>query len=400
VPAQPVDATQALNLSAGVSNCKTSQKRSPKSATLTGHVHCTEIGAIRARKCRATVPGRAIVLVCLATLTWGCMRRRDFIRAISGAVAAWPIAARAQQPTMPVIGFLSPRSANESAPQIAAFRGGLKEVGYVEGRNVAIEFRWAEGHNDRLEALADDLVHHQVTVIAVPGSTPGALAVKAATKTIPIVFALGSNPVELGLVASLNRPGANITGVTVLGVEIAPKQLELLHELVPTVTIIALLINPTSPTLAEIQSRDLQAAANRLGLQLHVLRASTERDFDTVFATLARLRVGGLVISSDAFFTSRVQKLADLSTSHSIPAIYWQREYVMAGGLASYGGSYLDAYRLAGAYTRRILNGEKPSELPVQQSTKLELAINLKTANALRIDVPAKLLALADVVIE
>jgi len=327
------------------------------------------------------------------------MERREFIRLLGGTAAAWPLALRAQQPAMPVIGFLNSASPQPFENYVAGFRAGLKETGYVDGQNVTIEFRWAEGHNDRLAALADDLVRRQVTVIAVPGNTAGALAVKAATTTIPIVFALGSDPVKLALVASLDRPSGNLTGVTVMSVELAPKQLELLHELVPT-AIIALLINPTSPALAETESRDLQVAARSLGLQLHVVRASTDRDFDTVFATLARLRVGGLMIGSDAFFTSRVQKLADLSMRHSIPGIYWQREYVTAGGLLSYGASYVDAYRLAGVYTGRILNGEKPSELPVQQSTKVELAINLKTAKALGLTLPRSLLGRADEVIE
>jgi ABC-type uncharacterized transport system substrate-binding protein len=327
------------------------------------------------------------------------VRRREFITALGGA-AAWPIAARAQQPAMPVVGFLNSASPGPYARLVAVFLKGLNAAGFVEGRNVAIEYRWAEGRNDRLPALADDLVRRGVTVIAVPGSTPAALAAKAATATVPIVFALGSDPVRLGLVASLNRPGGNLTGATLLGVELGPKQLELLHELIPTATIMALLVNPTSPALAEVQSRDLHAAARTLGLQLHVLHASTDTDFDRVFATLVELRAGGLVIGADAFFTSRVQRLADLAARHSLPAVYWQPKYAAAGGLMSYGTSYSDLYRQAGVYTGRILKGDKPAELPVQQSTKVELAINLKTAKALGLTVPLPLLGRADEVIE
>ena len=328
------------------------------------------------------------------------MRRRNFIALLGGAAATWPLAAHAQLRTMPVIGFLNSASPGPYGSNVAAFRDGLKEVGYVEGRNVAIEFRWAEGHNDRLATLAGDLVRRSVDVIAVPGSTPGALAAKAATDTIPIVFAFGSDPIRIGLITSLNRPGGNVTGVTLLGAELAPKHLELLHLLVPTATTLALLINPTSPALAETQSRDLQVAADTLGLKLHVVHASTDRDIDTVFENLAQLRIRGLVIGSDAFFTSRVQKLADLSTSHSIAAIYWQREFGMAGGLISYGSSYVDAYRQAGRYTGRILNGEKPSDMPVQQARQVELILNLKTAKTLGLTFPRSLLERAGEVIQ
>ena len=328
------------------------------------------------------------------------LKRRELITLLGGAAAAWPLVARAQQPAMPVIGFLNSASPGPYAHLVAVFRQGLNEAGFVEGRNVAIEYRWAEGHNDRLPALADDLVRRQVTVIAVPGSTPGALAAKAATTTIPIVFAMASDPVRLGLVTSLNRPGGNVTGVTLLGVELGPKQLELLYDLVPTATIMALLVNPTSPALAETQSQDLQAAAFKLGLQLHILHASTDGDFDRVFATLAELRTGGLVIGADAFFTSRARQLAELAASRSLPAIYWQREYAKAGGLMSYGTSYADLYRQVGAYTGRILKGDKPADLPVQQSTKVELVINLKTAKTLGLTIPLSLLGRADEVIE
>ena len=326
------------------------------------------------------------------------MRRRSFIGILGGA-AVWPLAARAQQ-AMPVIGFLNSASPEPYAHLVAVFRQGLNEAGFVEGRNVAIEYRWAEGHNDRLPVLADDLVRRQVTVIAVPGSTPGALAAKAATTTIPIVFAMASDPVRLGLVTSLNRPGGNVTGVTLLGAELAPKQLELLHDLVPTATIMALLVNPTSPALAESQSQDLQLAATKLGLQFHVLLASSDSDFDRVFATLTELRAGGLVIGADAFFTSRARQLAELAATHSLPAIYWQREYAKAGGLMSYGTSYSDLYRQAGVCTGSILNGDKPADLPVRQATKVELVINLKTAKALGLEVPPTLLARADEMIE
>jgi putative ABC transport system substrate-binding protein len=328
------------------------------------------------------------------------MRRREFITLLSSAAVAWPLPLGAQQPAMPVIGFLNAASADQYAPHVAEFRNGLNEHGYVEGQNVAIEYRWAEGRNDRLPALAEDLVRRQVTVIAVPGSTPGALAAKAATKTIPIVFALGSDPVKVGLVANLNRPGGNLTGVTLLGVELGQKHLELLHQLVPTATTLALLVNPTSPTLAESQSRELRMAAGTLGLQLHILNASTDRDLDGVFASLSTLRPGGLLIGSDAFFTSRVRQLANLAASHRMPAIYWAREYVTAGGLIRYGSSYIETYRQAGVYTGRILKGEKPSEMPVQQSTKVELYINLKTAQALGLEVPLSLLVRADEAIE
>jgi len=325
------------------------------------------------------------------------MRRREFIRILGGA-AAWPLSARAQQ-TTPVIGFLSSASHQSYPHVVAAFRQGLKEIGYVEGQNIAIEYRWAEGQYDRLPLLAAELVRRQVAVIATT-STPAAFAAKAATTTIPIVFELGFDPVALGLVASLNRPGGNLTGVTNLSVEVGVKQLELLHELVPNATTIALLVNPTNRTLAEVVSRDAQLAAGKLGLQLHVLHASTERDFDTVFATLAQPPVRALLIGADSFFISRSEQLAALAVRYAVPAGFNFREFVVAGGLMSYGGSFTDAHRLAGVYVGRILKGEKPADLPILQPTKFELAINLKTAKSLGLSVPTALLSSADEVIE
>ena len=280
-----------------------------------------------------------------------------------------------------------------------SIRQGLKDAGYIEHQNIAIEYRFAENQNDRLSALAADLVHRQVAVI-IAGPTPAALAAKAATATIPIVFEVATDPVALGLVASLNRPGGNVTGVTNLGVEVTPKRLQLLHELVPTVTNIALLINPSSPRVAEALLRDSQAAANALGLTLHVLEASTEPELDTAFVTLVRLRVGALAIGADPFFTSRSAQLAALTVRHAVPAVYEFREFVAARGLIGYGASLADAYRQAGTYVARILKGDKPADLPVQQSTKVELIINLKTAKALGLTVPVPLLGRADEVIE
>jgi putative ABC transport system substrate-binding protein len=326
------------------------------------------------------------------------MRRREFIAGLGGA-AAWPFMARAQQPAMPVVGFLNGASALEYAHLAAAFRQGLSETGYFEGRNVAIEYRWAEGHYDRLSALAADLVRRRVTVIAAAGGSQPVLATKAETTTIPIVFSIGTDPVELGLVASLSRPGGSLTGVVTLAVELGPKRLELAHELVPAVSVAALLVNPTGPA-AETDTRKAQEAARALGLQLHILRASSELDFETVFATLVQLRVATLVINADAFFNSRSKQLAALAVRHAVPAIYQYREFAAAGGLASYGSNLADAYRQVGIYTSRILKGEKPADLPVQQSTKVELIINLKTAKTLGLTIPVPLLGRADEVIE
>jgi putative ABC transport system substrate-binding protein len=328
------------------------------------------------------------------------MQRREFITLLGGAAAAWPLAARAQQPAMPVIGFLGSASPDLYAIRLRAFRQGLKEAGYVEGQNVAIEYRWAEGQYDRLPALAAELVHRQVDVIAAAGGTPSAVAAKAATATIPIVFAVSADPVKIGLVASLNRPGGNLTGITSLNVEVGPKRLELLRELLPTATVIALLVNPTNPSLAEPFTRDLKAAASTLGLQLHVLQASTEQDFDRVFADLVRMRAGGLVIMPDNFFITRSEQLAALSLRHAVPAIFEFRPFVAAGGLISYASDETEYYRLVGVYAGKILKGEKPADLPVVQSTKVELLLNLKTAKALGITVPLPLSGRADEVIE
>jgi len=326
------------------------------------------------------------------------MRRRDFIAGVAG-VATYPLAVRAQQAAMPVIGFLNGGSPDGYfAFMVAAFRRGLKETGYVEGQNVAIEFRWAEGQYDRVPAMAAELVRRQVTVIV--ANTPGNLAAKAATTTIPIVFTTGGDPVQMGLVASLSRPGGNVTGATLFAVETVAKQLEVAHEIVPTATVIAALVNPNNP-YAETLSRDLQAAARILGVQLHVLRASAERDFDAAFATLVQLRAGALVITVDPFLGSRSEQLAGLTLRHAVPAVSFEdRPFVAAGGLMSYGGSTPEGYRIAGVYAGRILKGDKPSDLPVQQVTKVELIINLKTARALGLTVPLTLLGRADEVIE
>ena len=327
------------------------------------------------------------------------MKRREFITLLGGAAAAWPLVARAQQPAMPMIGFLNSASAQGAAKQLAAFLKGLGENGYVEGRNVAIEYRWAESQFDRLPAMMADLVHRQVAVIAAT-TTPAALAAKTVTTTIPIVFETGTDPVQLGLVTSLNRPGGNITGVSQLIVEVAPKRLELLHELVPTARVMGLLVNQAAPALAQAQLRAVQSAADTLGLELQVLNASSEHDFDAAFEKLIRLRAGGLVISADSVFLRGMEQLAVLTIRHAVPAIYQYREFAAAGGLMSYGPDITESYRMAGIYTGRILKGEKPADLPVQQVTKIELYINLKTAKALGITVPLPLSGRADEIFE
>jgi putative ABC transport system substrate-binding protein len=327
------------------------------------------------------------------------MRRRDFIAGLGGA-AALPLAAHAQPPAMPVIGFLGSESLGLDAGRLPAFREGLRETGFVEGRNVVFEYRWAEGQYDRFPALVAELVSLKVNLIGAFPGTPPALAAKASTTTIPILFATSGDPVAVGLVASLSRPGGNITGATSLSVELAQKQLEVLTELVPAATVIALLVNPANPTNADTLSRDLQAAARIRGVGFHVLHASTESDLESVFATLPRLRAGALVIGADALFNSRPQQLAALAARHAVPTMYPFREYVMAGGLVSYGDSLREAYRVVGTYAGRILKGEKPADLPVQQSTKVELILNLKTAKTLGLTIPLTLRVRADEVIE
>jgi putative tryptophan/tyrosine transport system substrate-binding protein len=323
------------------------------------------------------------------------MRRREFIAGLGGT-AAWQVAARAQQSVMPVIGVLNATSVRYTR-ELAAFRQGLNEGGYVEGRNVAIEYRSADGQYEQLPSLAADLVRRRVTVIAA-FAAPSALAAKAATTTIPIVFEVGVDPAEMGLITSLSRPGGNMTGVANLNLELGPKKLELLHELVPTATNIGLLVNPANPN-NEIRSKDMQAAARTLGVELDVLRASTERDIDEMFASLVQARVGALVINPDPFFTSRMEQLVALTVRYAMPAIS-NREFAAAGGLMGYGVSLTDAYRLAGVYTGRVLAGAKPTDLPVQQSTKVELVINLKMAKTLGLTFPTGLLVRADEVIE
>ena len=326
------------------------------------------------------------------------MKRREFITLVGGVAASWPIAVRAQQPAMPVVGFLNSRGPGDDPQLLAAFRRGLKEAGYVEGQNVTIEYRFAENQYDRLPALAADLVRRQVAVIAANGIA--AQTAKAATATIPIVFVAGFDPVEVGMVANLNQPGSNITGVSILDVELGPKRLELLHELIPTASIFAVLVNPSDPARAETESRNLQAAARALGLQLHVLHAGTERDLDTVFASVVQLRAGGLAIGGDPFFNSRSAQLGALTLGHAVPTIYQFPEFTAAGGLMSYGGSLSDSYRWVGVYAGRILKGERAGDLPVQQAAKVELILNLKTAKALGLTVPLSLLTRADEVIE
>ena len=323
--------------------------------------------------------------------------RRDFITFLGGA-AAWPIAARAQQPALPVVGFLSTERPDKFADQLNAFREGLSETGYVEGRNLTLEYRWA-GRNDQLPALADELVRRPVSAIVVD-STPAVLAAIGATSTIPIIFQLGTDPVELGLVASLARPGGHLTGVVSLNVEVGAKRLELLHEIVPTATIAALLLDLSSPALSQTVTRDLQAAADTLRLQSHILHASSDREFDTAFATLAQLHASALVIGPGPLFLSGSEQLAALTIRHAVPAISPYRAFAAAGGLISYGANSTESFRRLGAYAARILKGEKPADLPVQRVTGVELVINMKTAKRLGLTVPLTLLGRADEVIE
>jgi putative tryptophan/tyrosine transport system substrate-binding protein len=326
------------------------------------------------------------------------MRRREVITLL-GSAAIWPLAARAQPPAMPVIGYLGFGSPEGFATRLAAFRLGLQETGYREGENVTIEYRWAEGQNDRLPELAANLVRHQVAVITTPSSANAARAAKSATATIPIVFETGVDPVATGLVTSLNRPDGNITGITSLNVEVGRKRLEVLRELLPTVRTVAALVNPTNVS-TETVTRDLEAAASTLGLQLHILHASREDDFDVAFAMLTKLGAGGLVVNPDPFFIGRSEQLVDLALRHRVPTLFFSPDFVAAGGLISYGGSVAESHRQAGIYTGRILKGAKPADLPVQQVTKFELVINLKTAKTLGLSVPSALLATADEVIE
>jgi putative tryptophan/tyrosine transport system substrate-binding protein len=327
------------------------------------------------------------------------MRRREFIRLFSSTVVTWPLTARAQQAAMPVVGYLNGGSAKAFQSLMAAFRQGLSESGYAEGQNLAIEYRWADGDFEKLPRLAADLVGRRVSVIVANGP-PAVMAAKAATTTIPIVFETAGDPVQLGLITSLARPGGNLTGVTSLNAEVGAKLLELLHELVPSATIIGLLVNPNNPNVAEPTTKSLQGTARTLGLEVHVLHASADHDFDKAFATLIQMRAGALVIGPDAFFVTRSEQLGALAFRYSIPTICPYREFAAAGGLMSYGTNIPKLFREVGVYTSRILKGEKPADLPVQQVVKLELVINLKTAKALGLTVSNQMQLLADEVLE
>jgi len=325
------------------------------------------------------------------------MKRRNFVFLLGSAFVVLPRVARAQQ--QPIIGFLSSRSAGESASVVAAFLQGLRERGYVEGQNLAIEYRWADGRYDRLPTLAAELVDRHATVIVAVGGEPSALAAKAVTSTIPIVFTTGGDPVKLGLVASLARPGNNLTGVALLFAEVQAKRLQMLQELVPAITAVALLVNPTNAATDQ-DTREMEVAARSLGLQLQLLQAATDNDFDTAFATILGRRLGGLIVAQDPFFIARRDQLVTLAARHAVPTIYFSGEFVRAGGLISYGGSLAAGYRQVGLYAGRILEGTKPADLPVVQPTKFELVVNLKTAKALGLTVPPAMLDLADEVIE
>jgi len=328
------------------------------------------------------------------------MQRRDFIKFLGGAAAAWPLSARAQQPAMPVIGFLSTSSAEAFVGRLRGFRQGLKEAGYAEGENVAIEYRWAGNQLNRLPELAAELVRREVAVIATSGGPASAFAAKAATTTIPIVFIVGADPVGLGLVTSLARPGGNLTGINFFAFELAAKRLGLLRQLVPGITRVALLVNPTDAAIAGATTRDVETAARTAGMQIQVLNASNSREIDAAFASIARERPDALIVGTGSFLTDRRVQLAQLATRHAVPTIYGGREHAEAGGLISYGTNLTEAYRQIGVYCARILKGAKPADLPVEQSTKFELVINAQTARLLGLTVPPQLLAIADEVIE
>ena len=328
------------------------------------------------------------------------MRRRDFLSLLSGTAAFWPVTGRAQQASKSIVGFLGGQSPDPWAGRLQEFHRGLGELGFVEGQNLSIEYRWAHGRNELLPSMASDLVRQQVKVIIAPGSTPAVLAAQAATKTIPIVFEIASDPIELGLVSGLSKPGGNVTGVTTLNLEIGPKRLELLHNAIPSASVIGLLINPTNPREADQNIRSLQPAGKSLGLEMHLLNASTEDEFDAAFEELKKVKAGGLLIAPDPLFSSHVKQLAALSIRHAVPATYQFREFAIAGGLFSYGTSFTRSFRTVGSYTGRILKGEKPADLPVQQATAVELIINQRTAEALGITVPQAMISRADEVIE
>ena len=328
------------------------------------------------------------------------MRRREFISLLGGTIAVWPVGARAQQPAKTTIGFLGSESPDLWAGRLQELIRGLGELGFVEGQNLSIEYRWAQGRNERLPPMASDLVRQQVKAIVAPGSTPAARAAQAATKTIPIVFEIASDPVEVGLVSSLNKPGANVTGVTTLNLEIGPKRLELLHNVIPSATVFGLLINPTNPSIAETNIKSIQSAAKSFVLEMHILYASTEDELDAAFEELKKIKAGGLLIASDSFFSSHVKQLAVLSIRHAVPTVYQFREFAIAGGLLSYGTSFTQSFRTVGNYAGRILKGEKPADLPVQQATAVELIINQRTAEALGVTVPQALISRAEEVIE
>jgi putative ABC transport system substrate-binding protein len=330
------------------------------------------------------------------------MRRRQFIAALGGAwslSALWPFNTYAQKQSLPIVGFVNFASPTTYDRQLAAFLKGLKETGYVDGQNVMIEYRWAMGQSDKLPGLIDELIHKQVTIIAAT-STPASVAAKRATSTIPIVFETGSDPVRLGLVDSLSRPGGNITGVTQATVEMAAKRLQLLHQVVPSVTVMGLLSDPRNPGIADVQKDEVSAAASTLGVTLHIVHATSDAELDAAFARLHELKVGGVVIGGGPFFVSKAPQIAALSARYALPSIFELRDFVAAGGLLSYGSDITDAYRLAGVYVGRVLNGAKPADLPVEQATKIEFYINLKTAKALDVTVPAALQARADEMIE